>query len=244
MIWMFLFSRLVFGQDLSIQEYCFDSNNRLSEVYNRMKIVLVPADRISLVENCLNIQSPAHRSELIEKYLNSFAPDARKSFSSTTSLKNHCDIEIEKIINEKAVNQNIGINQNSINLEAVNKNNQRTETSQIKTIDFFEFSYDLKQIKGKCRYISSDHYEIELEVVNIQLPPTVVYGNSSFRPTQHPSSDIQTKVTVQLRRGEKLEVAQILKNSKDENTSANSNSNLEFKEDDKVKSQTVFLTIK
>jgi hypothetical protein len=235
---MTLFSRLVFAQDFVIQEYCFDSVSQLSDMTKRIKIVLLPSDQVRTVGTCLTVRSSEHRRELIEKYLLHLAPETRITFSSAQPTKNLCSIQLERKIEQKDSAQEADIGSDKLTLQASVKNNQQTETSQIKTIDTFEFIYEQKQFKGKCRYINANLYEITFEINQIPLPTDVV----NF-PAPQATSAIGAKITAQLKRGEKLEIGQIMKNSNDEKNTANSLPSLESQKNVQSKKEVLYLSI-
>jgi len=240
---MTLLSRLVFAQDLAIQEYCFDSTQRLADITKRMKIVLLPSDQMRTDGTCLTVRSSEHRRELIEKYLLHLAPEARITFSSAPPTKNLCSIQLERITEQKDSTQEAAINSDKLTLQASAKNNQQTETSQIKTIDVFEFIYEQKQFKGKCRYINANLYELDFEIKNVPIPPVVTYGNSNQLAPQPPSSAIQAKMAVKLARGERVEVGQVLKNLKEQENTINSSPSFEAQKTKRFKTEILYLSI-
>lgn len=175
----------------------------------KFKAIEVNSDTVTLDENCLVIQMRPHRREIIQRYVLTHIPGAQLTFSSESVRREPCKLKVEKIKTHQKENLNAQINPNVINLREENTNQNSSELSQIQTLKEFELTMDQDQIKGSCRYITADRYEISLEVRKNPKPILI----ESQRPEDQKTMVIQTKL--QLTRGEKVEVGQIIQKEND-----------------------------
>lgn len=203
-----------FAEDYSVEKYCFSSSQRSSGVLKKIGPILLPTDSVTTDENCLVIKMQSHRRELIQRFVSSIEPEVKIQFSSDDIRREPCLLTLEKIKekNQKLVQVNVGEIRSA---DASDSVSVEKETVHIQTLKNFEFSINQDQVKGSCRYINSNRYEISLEVIRKpkqiipeELPPgSVVFINNS--PQNERTMGLQTQI--QLNRDQKIELGGIIK---------------------------------
>jgi hypothetical protein len=209
-----------FADDYSVEKYCFQSQVRSSLVHKKITPILLPSDSVTSDENCLLIKMLSNRRELIQRFIYSTDPQVKIEFSSEDIRREPCLLQIEKIRNKTSNTVGLNVDQAGI-AEATNSSNVEREIAQIQTVKDFELTVDQNQVKGTCRFISSNRYEISLEVkrsprqiIPQNLPAgTVVVVNNP--PQDESTLTLQTQI--QLNRGQKIEVGEIIKDTQNKN---------------------------
>lgn len=203
-ILLLLFSFLVLAEENDSEKYCFSTAEEGLTAKHKFKAVQIPSDQVTQDENCLIIQMRPHRREIIQRYILSSFPHASISFSSASITREPCLLKVEKEKINKSTNLSV-INQQ---LSAQKEQGATTEVMQIQTLKEFAFTVDQDEIKGSCRFINSNRYEISIEVrKNAKLP---IAGN--LPPPDQETMTLQT--VLQLTRGEKIELGSIVRNLK------------------------------
>lgn len=245
LIMLLLFSNLSFAEDMSSEKYCFSTSPVIAQ--KKFSAIQVPSDVVTVDENCLVIQMRPHRRELIQRYMLSSIPGARVAFSSEDIQREPCKLKVEKIKTKKSESFDIGLNQQSGSISQTDTSANANETMDIQTLKDFELTVDQDQVKGTCRYINQNRYEIALEVrknikpvVPVALPPgTIVVMNQP--PPDQETGVIQTQI--QLSRGERIELGGVIKkaNGKDRNVDIKPEFNIETS--DQNSTEKVFLSL-
>lgn len=222
-IWLLLLSSFSFAQDPAIEEYCFRSEAKKNFALEKTRFILVPADKIQSDRACFTVSTPPHRRELIQNYVRRLDPDVAISFSSAEIKREPCRLKVEKIrtIQQEALNGSINTNQNiAIGQEQLVR--EQKDTSSIQTIKEFELSVNQDRILGECRSINPDRYEVTLQVLKEArpllppLPPgTTVIVPDAQLPSPQETSSLTT--TLQLNRGQRVEIGSVIKDLKDKN---------------------------
>jgi hypothetical protein len=117
----------------------------------------------------------------------------------------------------------------------------------IQTLKDFELTVDQDQVKGTCRYINQNRYEIALEVrknikpiVPVALPPgTIVVLNQA--PPDQETSVIQTQI--QLSRGERIELGGVIKKANGKDRTVNIKPEFNIETSDHNSTEKVFLSL-
>lgn len=219
---LLLFSTLSFAEEMSSEKYCFSSQARTSIARQKVTMILVPSDIVNEDDNCLVIQMRPHRRELIQRYLLSSFTDARIAFSSEEARKEPCRLKVEKLKDRTTDDLNINIGTREGNVIKVDTKSLQSEVMQIETLKDFELSVDQDEIKGTCRYINPNKYEIALEVrrnpkpLLPPLPPGSIVVINQLPPDQETSV---LKTELQLSRGERISIGDVVKTLKDRNNS-------------------------
>lgn len=245
-IMLLLFSTLAFSEDMSSEKYCFTSVNQSLIAKQKFGGLQVPSDVVTSDEHCLMIQMRPHRRELIQRYMLSTFPGVSISFSSEEIKREHCILKVEKVKNKNSDNTEAGFNQ-GITLNQSNSTSDGSETMTIQTLKDFELSVDQDQIKGTCRYITPSRYEITIEVrknikpiVPVVLPPgQVVVTNQP--PADQETSSLETQL--QLNKGERIEIGEIVKKLKNKDNNININPSLNIETSSQNSVEKVFLSL-
>lgn len=215
--------------------------------HKKISAILVPSDVVTIDENCLVIQMRPHRRELIQKYVLSSIPGATVSFSSEDLRREPCKLKVEKIKKKTAETTDLGLNNQIPSVSRTETLGTENETMDIQTLKDFELSVDQGQIKGTCRYINQNRYEISLEVrknpkpiVPVNLPPgTIVVLNQP--PPDQQTSVLQTQI--QLSRGERIDLGGMIKNTTGKRHNVDINPSLNIETSDQDSTEKVFLSL-
>jgi len=246
LILLLFFSLSAFSEDTESEKYCFANVAQRIQAKQKISAILVPSDVVTDDENCLVIQMRPHRRELIQRFVLASYPSSRISFSSADVRRDPCRLKVEK---EKSQNENNSTIQLS-NTPSINHTHSTAvgnETIEIETIKDFELSVDQSEIKGTCRYITPNRYEISLSVLKkakplipTELPPgTIVVVNHPL-----PDQDTSTLHTqIQLSRGERINIGNVIKQLNNKDSDVNINPSLKLEENDKKAAEKVFLSI-
>lgn len=222
LIWPLLLSLISFAHDFAVEEYCFASEAKMKLVLDRAKFILVPADKVQTNQSCFTVSTPEHRRELIQSYVRRLDPAVGISFSSAQIKRDPCHLKVEKIktVTTEALNGSVTIAK-GFGVEQQQNAREIKEVSTIQTLKDFELSVNQDRILGECRSITPDRYEIVLQVkkeAKPLLPPvppgtTVIVTNPPVATIQD-TSNLTT--TLQLTRGQRIEIGSFLKEKKDQ----------------------------
>jgi hypothetical protein len=242
---LLLFTSLLHADDdMSSEKYCFSIPPQIAR--QKLSAIQVPSDVVSEDGNCLVVQMRPHRRELIQKYMLSAIPGASVNFSSAEIKSQPCKLKVEKEKTKITEQTDVALNQfPAAATTKIEKNG--SEDIQIETLGAFELTVDQDQVKGNCRFIHSDRYEITLEVrknlkpiIPVELPPGAIVIVNQV-PTDQETSVLKTQV--QLRRGEKIEVGSVLKKANVKDQQVEINPNLIIETESQHTSEKVFLSL-
>lgn len=248
-LWLLLLVQIALADDPVIEEYCFASGAKMKEVSLRLKFILVPADKLQENANCFTIATPPHRRELIQGYVRRIEPAVQIGFSSVEIKRDPCEIKVEKQKTKRAQNTEGHINTAFIpGASTAESLREKNEVTTIQTLKDFELAVNQDTIKGECRVINPNRYEITIEVkkeARPLIPPvppgTVVVIPDAQIPKEQETSRLQT--TLQLNRGERIELGSVVKNLKDDGKKLDVNSGAALELSHEAESEKVFLTI-
>jgi hypothetical protein len=248
-IWLLFLSLTTVAQDNAIEEYCFSSPGKMEQVLNKTRFILVPADKIQTDRSCFTVNTPSHRRELIQNYVKRIDSNVSISFSSAELRREHCRIKVEKIKNLKRDTTSGELNTNqTFGASAEQQRGETKDVASIQTMKEFELTVNQDSILGECRAITPDRYEITIQVkkeARPLLPPvppgTVVIVPDAKIPPPQETSNLTT--TVQLNRGQKLELSGVLKDLKNSAQKADLNSGVGLENTEGAETEKVFLLI-
>lgn len=242
---LLLFSSLSFADEMSSEKYCFSIP--VSDAQKKFSAIQVQSDVVTPVDNCLVIQMRPHRRELIQRYMLSTIPGASVSFSSEDVRREPCKLKVEKIKTKSAATNEVGFDNKSPTLTQSDTTGSSSETMSIQTLKDFELTVDQDQVKGSCRFINQNRYEIALEVrknfkpiIPVALPPgNIVVVNQA--PPDQETGVLQTQI--QLSRGEKIELGGLIKNAEGKQRIVDINPSLNIETSDQESLEKVFLSL-
>jgi len=249
-LWLLLYSLIALAQnDSAIDEYCFSSVPRMKQVSSKLKFILVPADKTQEDKNCLTVNTPSHRKELIQNYIKRLDPAVQIGFTSSPIRTNPCHIKVERVHTKQkdSLGGSVSTNLNAT-IESSETLGESSEVLTIQTLKEFELTVNQDVIKGECRIINPSRYEISLEVRKDAIPlippippgAVVVVPDSALQKVQE-TSRLQT--TLQLNSGERLEIGSTVKKLKDDAHKIDLNTGLAVEKTDGIQNEKVFLSI-
>lgn len=239
------------ADNISIETYCFPSIHESQKAQESAKYLLLPQDKIEAKGECFSVFANETRRELTQKYLLSSYPRMKVSFSSAESSMNEvCDLQVEKTKMSSKTNSHIQIS-NSGHAGSQHRTESSQEKSYIKAMSGhpFELLVDQQKIAGKCRYITSHRYEIEFSMQFIPKPiisglpegATVIVTNPPVPPDQIGTS---LSTTVQLMKGQMIEIGAIAKKLNDQGSSISLVPQFGLEKTDNDSQEKIYLMIK
>ena len=248
-IWLLFLSMTAFSQDNAIEEYCFSSPSKMVMVLSKTKFILVPVDKLQSDGSCFTVNTPSHRRELIQNYVRRIDPTVSISFSSFELKREHCHIKVEKI--KKLQRDSTVGSINTDNSFGISTEQQRGESKDILTIQTmkeFELAVNQHSILGECRAITPDRYEIKIVVKKEARPllPSVPPGTVIMIPDAKitpPQETSNLSTTVQLTRGQKMELGTVLKDLINDGRKIDINTGAGIENTEGIATEKVFLYI-
>lgn len=248
-MWLLLvfFSLSSLGEDSASEKYCFNSPQVALKARAKFAGIQVPSDSVTPDESCLLVSMRPHRRDLIQRFFRSEYPDVSIPFSSAEIKRDPCllKVEKEKIIKGEATE--VAASENQILLNRTNTNGTVNETIEIQTLKEFQLIVDQDEIKGECRTITPNRYEISITVsknpkplVQANLPPgTVVVVNTPPPPQETATLSTQ----VQLMKGERIELGSVVKNLRDKNHQVDLDPSFEAAKQQRTATEKVWLSL-
>lgn len=230
---------------MSSEKYCFSSPAESLLAQNKIKAILVPSDSATPDGQCMVIQMRPHRRELIQRFIKNELPETRITFSSVDILREPCKLQVEK---EKLSHlDKLNVTMSNSSLSQQNTTGSGTEKMHIQTLKDFELAVNQNQIKGSCRFLNSDRYEITIEVrknpkpiVPVGLPSgTIVVLNQP--PPDQETMVLQTQL--QLSRGQRIELGGVVKELKNKDTQVDIKPSLNIETQNHNNSERVYLSL-
>lgn len=247
LLFVFLANPL-FAQDLQVETYCFSSTSESLKAQSSAKYLMTSQDKIEDKNECFSLFTSSTRRELIQKYLLQNYPNMKVSFSSEErSASETCHIRVEKIKNSNTQRSTFSL-KNAPGVQ--NSTSQGKETSQIKVLSGapFELRVDQQKIEGKCRYINANQFEITFSMKFIPrplIPPvpegvTVVIQNPPQPETQ---TGTNLSTTIQLAKGQRVEMGSIVKDLNDKAQSASLAPEFKYEKTEGVQEEKIYLAL-
>lgn len=243
---LIFFSLYLQADENFTNKYCFKSVNESQTAANHLKSLVLPSEELILQGECLILKIRPRRQDFIHSYISKNISNSQLVFSDANEKKQSCNLKVEKIKNLKKQDTNITIATDSSLSSNVSKKTSN-EVIRIQTIGDFELSVDQQQVRGECRYISKDLYEIKLSVIKTakpivprELPPgSVIIMNSP--PTDQETSTLSTQV--QLNRGQRIELGSVIKNAHDKSQNVSITPDIKITNFEQNNSENVYLSL-
>ena len=160
--------------------------------------------------------------------------------------KEACHLKVEKIKNKKSDQTSLSATQD-LKAATSSTQQQESETMIIQTINDFEITVDQKQVKGRCRFITKNLYEIKITVNQNPrpiVPPNVPQGTIvviNSPPLEQETSSISSEI--QLNRGQRIELGSFLKKTNRQNKDVSLNPDLRFDQSNNLGEEKVYLSL-
>jgi hypothetical protein len=246
-VWPLLFVQLAFAQEVSVEEFCFSSPGQMQAVSLRLKPILLPADQLNASGNCFTVQTPAHRRELIQRFVRRLDPSVSISFSSAELTQEPCKLKVERYKDSRAKKTDVALG-GTFQARQADNNEVASETMQLQTLKEFQLTYNQTVIKGECRYITPNRYEIRLEARQDPRPliPPLPEGSTVLiqnppRPQDEQTSSLKTEL--QLNRGDRIEIGSIIQDKNSQNHSIKINPEVGLSQGEGVSTEKVYLSL-
>lgn len=242
-----LFTTLTLAdEDFSSERYCFSSPAKSLEAKRRFEAMQVPSDKVTLDEKCLVVQMRSHRRELIQKYLIGLYPEVRVEFSSAELKRDPCRLKIQKVKQKSNTTTSTDLDL-APTFESATHETDESEEIKIETIKDFAFVFGQEEVKGQCQFIRSDRYQITIRLqkhpvplVPVNLPPGSVVTIAP-PPANQETSFLETQV--ELRRGEKIELGNLIRDLKNKDQNIDINPSLKIETTSNSLSEKAFLSL-
>jgi len=248
LMWLLLlvFNLFIYAEDQSIEKYCFSGPSEATLASNHLASLILPNEEIVKQESCLVVKIKTHRRDFIQAYTLKNFPNTQVTFSETQMRKETCNLKVEKVKNKRSDQTTFSAAQD-LTADASSTKQQESETINIQTINDFEIAVNQKQIKGRCRFITKNLYEIRITVnqnprpiVPPNLPPgTIVVINSP--PPDQETSSISSEI--QLNRGQRIELGSFLKKTNLNNKDVSINPDFKFDQSSGDGDEKVYLSL-
>lgn len=242
--WPLFFIAIVLADEMSAEQYCFKSPQESLRTSQNLRAITIPSDVLTPQAECFTVKMLPHRRELIQSYVRRISSDVQISFSSSEVTHPPCQLKVEKIRSGHSQEMNAQVNSYPGAELTSTKQSEKDEMS-IQTLKNFELNISQQVIKGECRYINADRYEITLEVRKDplplpQVPPGTILIQNAPQPDQK-TSMLQT--TLQLQRGSRIEIGGIVREMKNKDQQIDVSPAGEIKTNEAQFSEQVFLTL-
>lgn len=243
---LLLFSFIVLGNEQSVEKYCAVTSTESEFILRDLTPLLLPSEEITKQENCLILKLKAHRRSFIESYVIKNYPNIQISFSSAEIKRETCFLKVEKIKRKNSDSLDLA-STSGISVSSNVGQLSEKETISIQTINDFELSADQKQIKGNCRYITKNLYEIKISVHQNPkpiTPPNLPQGTIVIINTPPPQQETSSLSTViQLNRGQRIELGSFLKKLNNTSHEISIKPNLQVDRSENISEEQVFLSL-
>ena len=247
-MWLLLlfFNVFIYAEDQSIEKYCFQGPSEASIASNHLASLILPGEEIVKQQSCLVVKLKTHRRDFIQAYILKNFPNTQVTFSEIQMRKEACHLKVEKIKNKKSDQTSLSATQD-LKAATSSTQQQESETMIIQTINDFEITVDQKQVKGRCRFITKNLYEIKITVNQNPrpiVPPNVPQGTIvviNSPPPEQETSSISSEI--QLNRGQRIELGSFLKKTNRQNKDVSLNPDLRFDQSNNLGEVKVYLSL-
>jgi len=202
----------------SLERLCFPSATEAQKGQVIVQQILAKGlDEVNLEANCLNVMIEANRVELLDRWVATRLPLARKTFSAANAPRQECDMLVTKISQKSEQNKKLGIRKNGFIVSVDNGENENREESFLKLLSggTAKLKVDESELEITCVAKGSNyHLKFALLFVprplippNTNLPPGSVIVVNAPPPPDTSGSSIQTEIEVQ--RGQEINLGEI-----------------------------------
>ena len=172
-----------------------------------------------------------HRHELIQRFMRTSFSDVVISFSSKDVRREPCKLKVEKEITK--VGESLQINSG---LRQTETQGHARDEMKIQTLKEFNLVVNQDEIKGECRFITPERYEVTL-IVSKNPKPT-------YPGYQSPDQETSTLQTVlQLNRGSRIEIGSTVKDLREKGHIVSIEPQLKVENSSHTASEKVFLSL-
>lgn len=202
----------------SLERLCFPSALEAQRGQAIIQQILAKGlDEATLEANCLNVMIEANRVELLDRWVATRLPLARKTFSAANAPRQECDMLVTKISQKSEQNKQLGVRQNGFIVSVDNGENENREENFLKVLSggTAKLKVDESELEITCIAKGSSYLlkfaqlfvPRPLVPPNTNLPPGSVIVVNAPPPPDTSGSSLQTEVEVQ--KGQEINLGQI-----------------------------------
>lgn len=235
----------LFAQEFEVERYCFVSPVQRDRIFSKLSSITVPVDKLTKEGSCLVVTTSPHRRELLQRFVRNLDPDVSVAFSSAEINREPCHLKVERIRVSKSDNVQ-GEVSTYPSVNATVKEASGTDMMMIQTLKDFELTVNQDEIKGSCRSITPDRYEVTIKVRKTPKPLTPPLQPGTIVVINTPPPDQETfnlETQLQLSRGTKVELGSIVKELREKSHEAKADPSLTAETESKNNSEKVFLSL-
>ncbi len=242
---LLLFSLMISAQDQAVEKYCAITPHESQLLMRDLTPLILPSEEMVKQDNCLILKLKPHRRSFFEAYVLKKFPNTHISFSSAEIKRETCFLKVEKIKRKKA--DVIEVSSSDLRASSESSQEVQKETINIQTVNDFELIADQTQIKGNCRYITKNLYEIKITVHQNPKPlspPNLPQGTIVIINNPPPKQETTSLSTeIQLNRGQIIELGSFIKKIKNDHHDISIKPNLEIDQLESMSEEQVFLSL-
>lgn len=202
----------------SLERLCFPSVMEAQKGQAIIQQILAKAVDVATLEaNCVNVMIDENRVELLDRWVATRLPLAKKTFSASSAPRPECDLLVTKISKKDQQNKQAGVRKNGFIVSVDTGDNENREENFIKVLSggTAKLKVDESELEITC-VVKGSNYHLKFAMLfvprplippNTQLPPGSVIVINAPPPPDTSGSSLQTEVEVQ--KGQEINLGQI-----------------------------------
>lgn len=202
----------------SLERLCFPSVVEAQKGQAIIQQILAKGvDEATLESNCVNVLISNNRVELLDRWVATRLPLAKKTFSASSAPRQECDMLVTKISQKNEQNKKLGVQKNGFIVSVNNGENVNREESFLKVLSggTAKLKVDESELEITC-IAKGTNYHLKFALLFVprplipptpNLPPGTVILVNAPPPPDTSGSSIQTEVEVQT--GQEINLGQI-----------------------------------
>lgn len=202
----------------SLERFCFPSTIEAQKGHAIIQQILAKGvDEATLEASCVNVLIDQNRVELLDRWVATRLPQARKTFSASSAPRPECDMLVTKISKKDETNKQAGVRNNGFIVSVDSGENENREENFIKVLSggTAKLKVDESELEITC-VVKGSSYHLKFAMLyvprplippNTQLPPGSVIVVNAPPPPDKSGSSLQTEVEVQ--KGQEINLGQI-----------------------------------
>lgn len=202
----------------SLERLCFPSVGEAQKGQVIIQQILAKGlDEATLEAQCVNVMISQNRVELLDRWVATRLPLARKTFSASSAPRPECDMLVTKISKKDEQNKQVGVRKNGFIVSVGSGENENREENFIKVLSggTAKLKVDESELEITC-VVKGSNYHLKFAMLFVprplippstQLPPGSVIVVNAPPPPDTSGSSLQTEVEVQ--KGQEINLGQI-----------------------------------
>ena len=229
-----------------IQAYCFKKVTDVNSVKSHLSSLLAPKDKVNVVSNCLHVTTEPIRINLYRKIISmkykvisdyqiNDDGTVTQSFPSSSEM---CRIETLKIIHSKDKRNDVQVGRQNKLSQTDGKGEEVIKGSMMLTVGLPSvLNVDQENIELTCSRLANNNYQLRF-----RLSSTIQRDFQGRIIGKNSSSSIDS--TVNVTKGQKINVGSIVKDLKNKNKNVSINNGLKLSKTKGKKTIDYYLTIR